>query len=41
VAYWKTLNTDAGAKYDTEVVIKGEDIAPTVTWGTSPQVFSV
>jgi 3-isopropylmalate dehydratase len=40
VAYWKTLNTDAGAKYDTEVVIKGEDIAPTVTWGTSPQVFS-
>ena len=37
LAYWKTLNSDAGAKYDTEVVIKGEDIAPTVTWGTSPQ----
>jgi 3-isopropylmalate dehydratase len=37
VAYWKTLKTDEGAKYDTEVVIKAADIAPTVTWGTSPQ----
>ena len=35
--YWDTLRSDPGAKYDTEVVIKGEDIAPTVTWGTSPQ----
>jgi len=37
INYWKTLKTDAGAKYDTEVVIKAADIAPTVTWGTSPQ----
>lgn len=37
VAYWKTLKSDAGAKFDTEVNIKGEDIEPTVTWGTSPQ----
>jgi len=37
VKYWKTLQSDDGAKYDTEVVIKAEDIAPTVTWGTSPQ----
>ncbi len=37
VAYWRTLASDPGAKYDTEVVIEAADIAPTVTWGTSPQ----
>jgi 3-isopropylmalate dehydratase len=37
VAYWSTLKTDSGAKYDIEVEIKAEDIIPTVTWGTSPQ----
>lgn len=37
VAYWKTLASDAGAAYDREVVIRAEDIPPTVTWGTSPQ----
>ena len=37
VAYWRTLASDADAAYDTEVVIKGEDVDPTVTWGTSPQ----
>jgi 3-isopropylmalate dehydratase len=37
VAYWKTLKSDAGAHYDVEVEIKAEDIAPTLTWGTSPQ----
>ena len=37
VAYWKTLKSDEGAKFDKEVVIKAEDIVPTVTWGTSPQ----
>jgi len=37
IAYWKTLQSDEGAKYDQTVTIKGEDIAPTVTWGTSPQ----
>mmetsp|Transcript_38407 Transcript_38407/g.94426 ORF Transcript_38407/g.94426 Transcript_38407/m.94426 type:complete len:793 (-) Transcript_38407:107-2485(-) len=37
LAYWKTLHSDEGAKYDTEVVIDAADIAPTVTWGTSPQ----
>eukprot|EP00285_Hemiselmis_virescens_P008818 CAMPEP_0173391130 /NCGR_PEP_ID=MMETSP1356-20130122/17393_1 /TAXON_ID=77927 ORGANISM="Hemiselmis virescens, Strain PCC157" /NCGR_SAMPLE_ID=MMETSP1356 /ASSEMBLY_ACC=CAM_ASM_000847 /LENGTH=790 /DNA_ID=CAMNT_0014348681 /DNA_START=75 /DNA_END=2447 /DNA_ORIENTATION=+ len=35
--YWRTLKSDEGAKYDTEVKIKASDIAPTVTWGTSPQ----
>ncbi len=37
VAYWKTLPSDAGAKYDKEVTLKAADIAPTVTWGTSPE----
>ena len=38
VTYWKSLVSDEGAKYDTEVIIQAADIAPTVTWGTSPQV---
>lgn len=37
VAYWKTLHSDADAKFDIDVDIKGEDVIPTVTWGTSPQ----
>uniref|UniRef100_A0A7R9Y9T3 3-isopropylmalate dehydratase n=1 Tax=Pinguiococcus pyrenoidosus TaxID=172671 RepID=A0A7R9Y9T3_9STRA len=36
-AYWRTLHSDEGATFDTEVVIKAADIIPTVTWGTSPQ----
>ena len=37
VAYWKTLPSDAGARYDTEVVLKAADIVPQVTWGTNPE----
>jgi 3-isopropylmalate/(R)-2-methylmalate dehydratase large subunit len=37
LAYWKTLPSDAGAKYDTEVVLNASDIVPQVTWGTSPE----
>jgi 3-isopropylmalate dehydratase len=37
LAYWRTLTTDDGAKFDIEVNIRAEDIVPTVTWGTSPQ----
>eukprot|EP00578_Thalassiosira_sp_NH16_P019941 CAMPEP_0181099228 /NCGR_PEP_ID=MMETSP1071-20121207/12549_1 /TAXON_ID=35127 /ORGANISM="Thalassiosira sp., Strain NH16" /LENGTH=813 /DNA_ID=CAMNT_0023181879 /DNA_START=185 /DNA_END=2626 /DNA_ORIENTATION=- len=37
VAYWTSLRTDEGAEYDSTVVIHADDIAPTVTWGTSPQ----
>jgi len=37
VAYWKTLPSDAGAKYDVEVTLHTKDIKPQVTWGTSPQ----
>ena len=37
VAYWQSLPTDEGARYDTEIAMAAEDIAPTVTWGTSPE----
>jgi 3-isopropylmalate/(R)-2-methylmalate dehydratase large subunit len=37
VAYWKTLPSDADATFDREVRLDGAEIAPTVTWGTSPQ----
>jgi 3-isopropylmalate/(R)-2-methylmalate dehydratase large subunit len=36
VAYWKTLRTDEGAEFDTEVVIDGDALTPYVTWGTNP-----
>ncbi|KIJ47491.1 hypothetical protein M422DRAFT_778108 [Sphaerobolus stellatus SS14] len=35
--YWRTLHSDQGAHFDVEVKINGEDIAPSVTWGTSPE----
>ncbi|MEJ8836060.1 3-isopropylmalate dehydratase large subunit [Ramlibacter sp. AN1133] len=37
VAEWRQLPTDDGARFDAEHVIAAEDIAPQVTWGTSPQ----
>lgn len=37
VAYWKTLPTDVGAKFDATVTLNAADIAPNVTWGTSPE----
>jgi len=37
VAFWKTLPSDAGAKYDVEVTLNAADIVPQVTWGTSPE----
>ncbi|HSH87985.1 MAG TPA: 3-isopropylmalate dehydratase large subunit [Methylophilus sp.] len=37
VAYWKTLQSDADAQYDAMVELKGAEIAPQVTWGTSPE----
>jgi len=35
--YWSKLKSDDNCKFDKEVTILGEDIAPQVTWGTSPQ----
>ncbi|AWW75478.1 3-isopropylmalate dehydratase large subunit [Erythrobacter sp. KY5] len=37
VEYWKTLHTDDGARFDKSVTIDAADVAPTVTWGTSPE----
>ena len=37
VAYWKTLKSDEGAKFDTEIRMNAADIVPHVTWGTSPE----
>jgi len=37
MAYWKSIPTDPGATFDKEVLLKAEDIAPMVTWGTSPE----
>ena len=35
--YWLSLKSDEDAKYDEVVILKGEEIVPTVTWGTSPE----
>ncbi len=36
LAEWQSLPTDPGAGFDRSVVLKAEEIAPQVTWGTSP-----
>jgi 3-isopropylmalate/(R)-2-methylmalate dehydratase large subunit len=36
LAYWKTLTTDADAKFDVEVNLNADELAPFVTWGTNP-----
>ena len=36
VEWWKTLTTDADAKFDHEVIIDASTLAPFVTWGTNP-----
>ena len=37
VEYWKSLPSDDGAEFDLVVELRAEDIAPQVTWGTSPE----
>ena len=37
VKFWKTLFSDPDAYFDKEIFLKAEDIAPVVTWGTSPE----
>ncbi|WP_435140488.1 3-isopropylmalate dehydratase large subunit [Pseudopelagicola sp. nBUS_19] len=37
ISYWKTLFTDEDAHFDKVVTLRGEDIQPVVTWGTSPE----
>ncbi|HZZ71279.1 MAG TPA: 3-isopropylmalate dehydratase large subunit [Pirellulales bacterium] len=42
VARWQELPSDAGAKYDKVQVFRAADIAPQITWGTTPgQVLPV
>jgi 3-isopropylmalate/(R)-2-methylmalate dehydratase large subunit len=36
VEMWRALTTDEGATFDTVVTLRGEDIEPHVTWGTTP-----
>ncbi|MBN8440852.1 MAG: 3-isopropylmalate dehydratase large subunit [Thauera sp.] len=38
VAYWRTLKTDDGAKFDKVVELDAASIQPQVTWGTSPEM---
>lgn len=35
--HWVTLKSDPDAKYDKTITLKGEEIVPSVTWGTSPE----
>ena len=37
VALWRSLPSDPGARYDSEVTLRAAEIVPQVTWGTSPQ----
>jgi 3-isopropylmalate/(R)-2-methylmalate dehydratase large subunit len=38
VAYWKTLQSDAGARWDAVVELDAASVQPQVTWGTSPEM---
>ena len=37
VAYWKTLRSDGGARYDRVLTLDASGLVPMVTWGTSPE----
>jgi 3-isopropylmalate/(R)-2-methylmalate dehydratase large subunit len=37
LAYWKSLPSDAGAEFDAVITLDAADIAPQVSWGTSPE----
>jgi 3-isopropylmalate/(R)-2-methylmalate dehydratase large subunit len=37
LAHWRTLVTDEGARFDREITLAADELAPMVTWGTSPQ----
>jgi 3-isopropylmalate/(R)-2-methylmalate dehydratase large subunit len=37
VAYWRTLPSDPGARFDVEIEIDAAEIVPMATWGTSPE----
>ena len=37
VSWWCSLATDTGARYDKSVTLHASEIAPSLTWGTSPE----
>lgn len=37
-SYWRTLVSDEGCQYDQHLQIDATQVAPTVTWGTSPDM---
>ncbi|KQM71834.1 3-isopropylmalate dehydratase large subunit [Sphingomonas sp. Leaf20] len=37
LAWWRTLPSDPSARYDASVILQASDIAPGLTWGTSPE----
>jgi 3-isopropylmalate/(R)-2-methylmalate dehydratase large subunit len=40
VRQWRSLHTDEGAVFDSSILIAASEVAPTVTWGTSPEDIS-
>ncbi len=36
ITYWSSLKSDDDAKFDSEIFIRAEELAPFVTWGTNP-----
>jgi len=38
VKYWRTLHSDAGAKFDQVLELDAREITPQVSWGTSPEM---
>jgi 3-isopropylmalate/(R)-2-methylmalate dehydratase large subunit len=40
VAHWKTLKSDAQAKFDRVITLRAEEILPQVSWGTSPEMVA-
>jgi 3-isopropylmalate/(R)-2-methylmalate dehydratase large subunit len=40
VEHWRTLRSDAGARFDAEVELRAETLKPQVTWGTSPEMVA-
>ncbi len=40
VTYWRSLASDADAVYDSIVVMDAAEIAPMVSWGTSPEAVA-
>ena len=41
VDYWRTMNSDDGAQFDTVVTMDAAEIQPQVTWGTNPQMVTM